>query len=205
MLAGGATVLYVKRLKKEKEEKAEKEKTRSLGKAALGGPFSLVDQDGVRRTDRDFHGQWVLLYFGFTFCPDICPDELQKMAAVITSIDNTSGLPKMQPLFVTVDPDRDTPAVIKEYLTEFHPRLIGMTGTKDEIHEIAKAYRVYYSTGPIDDDNDYLVDHTIIMYLVDPTGGFVDYFGQNRNAAEITAAIANHMIKFNKRDRKSVV
>ena len=117
----------------------EKQKTRSLGKAALGGPFSLTDHNGERKTNQDFLGQWLLLYFGFTFCPDICPDELHKMATVInklgenththslalshslttftcSSIDATPGLPKVQPLFITVDPDRDTPQVIKDYL-----------------------------------------------------------------------------------------
>ena len=112
---------------------AEKEKTRSLGKAALGGPFSLIDHNGERKTNQDFDGQWLLLYFGFTFCPDICPDELHKMATVINNLgkklaiwsltiftypptDATPGLPKVQPLFITVDPDRDTPQVIKDYL-----------------------------------------------------------------------------------------
>ena len=79
-------MLYVQKLKKEKEALAEKERTKSLGKAALGGPFSLIDHNGQRKTDKDFHGQWILLYFGFTFCPDICPDELEKMAAVVTKI-----------------------------------------------------------------------------------------------------------------------
>ena len=115
----------------------EKQKTRSLGKAALGGPFSLMDHNGERKTNQDFLGQWLLLYFGFTFCPDICPDELNKMATVVNKLgnslslththttfddhydfptDETPGLPKLQPLFVTVDPDRDTPKVIKDYL-----------------------------------------------------------------------------------------
>ena len=112
----------------------EKQKTRSLGKAALGGPFSLIDHNGERKTNQDFLGQWLLLYFGFTFCPDICPDELNKMATVINKlgmksqhtlylttithfpIDETPGLPKLQPLFISVDPDRDTPKVIKDYL-----------------------------------------------------------------------------------------
>ena len=110
----------------------EKQKTRSLGKAALGGPFSLMDHNGERKTNQDFLGQWLLLYFGFTFCPDICPDELNKMATVINKLgmkshntfddlypfptDETPGLPKLQPLFISVDPDRDTPKVIKDYL-----------------------------------------------------------------------------------------
>ena len=90
VVAGGAVVLYVQRLKREKEALAEKERTRSLGKASLGGPFSLTDHNGERRTDKDFLGQWVLLYFGFTFCPDICPDELDKMTAVVTKIGERS-------------------------------------------------------------------------------------------------------------------
>ena len=110
---------------------AEQERTRSYGKAALGGPFSLQDHNGQRRTDQDFLGQWVMLYFGFTFCPDICPDELEKMATVVTNIGGYSmrwghvimfiaekieSLPNLQPLFITVDPERDSPAVMKEYL-----------------------------------------------------------------------------------------
>ena len=111
---------------------AAKERTKSLGKAALGGPFSLIDHDGKRKTDKDYLGQWVLLYFGFTFCPDICPDELKKMSEVINKIgiilirywiqclclilDGTKGLPTIQPLFISVDPKRDTTAVLKNYL-----------------------------------------------------------------------------------------
>jgi protein SCO1/2 len=196
--AGAGVVLYVQNLKKEKNKIVEKERTRSLGKAALGGPFSLVDHNGKRRTDKDFHGSWILLYFGFTFCPDICPDELEKMSQVVTSIDDTDGIPDIQPLFITVDPNRDTPEVIKKYLSEFHPKFIGLTGTSEEIHQAAKGYRVYFSPSTADEDNDYIVDHTIIMYLVDPKGDFVDYYGQNKTAVEIKASIANHMLKYNR-------
>lgn len=198
VLAGGFLVLYVRSLKRKKEEVAEKERTKSIGKAALGGPFSLMDHHGNRRTHKDFLGQWLLLYFGFTFCPDICPDELEKMAQVLDNIDNTEGLPKIQPLFITVDPERDTASVMKQYLKEFHPRMLGLTGTSEELNQVTKAYRVYHSTGPSDDDNDYLVDHTIIMYLVDPDGNFVDYFGQNKKAGEMTGSIAAHIIKYKK-------
>lgn len=196
LVAGGGVLLYVKKLKREKEEASEKERTRSLGKAALGGPFSLTDHNGKVKTDKDFLGQWILIYFGFTFCPDICPDELEKMANTLDMLDKTEGLPKLQPLFISVDPERDTPEILKNYLKEFHPRILGLTGTNEEVHQATKAYRVYYSMAPADDDNDYLVDHTIIMYLVDPNGNFVDYYGQNRTAQEMTAGIANHMIKY---------
>ncbi|KAL5490970.1 hypothetical protein EMCRGX_G016181 [Ephydatia muelleri] len=198
VVAGGGVVMYVQKVRQEKDEAREREKTRSLGKAALGGPFSLVDHNGQPKTDKSFLGQWMLIYFGFTFCPDVCPDELEKMASVINKLDSTPGLPKLQPLFITVDPERDTPTVIKKYLEDFHPRMLGLTGSPEQIQQVARAYRVYYSPAPVDDNNDYLVDHTIIMYLVGPDGAFKEYFGQNRKAEEISAAIANHMIAFSR-------
>lgn len=188
----------MRKLKQEKEEALQKERTRSLGKASLGGPFSLIDQSGEPKTDKDFLGQWIIIYFGFTFCPDICPDELEKLSKVVTEIDSIEKLPNLQPLFITVDPDRDTGEVMKKYLAEFHPKLLGLTGSPEKIKEVAKAYRVYYSVGPADEEDDYLVDHTIITYLVNPRGEFVDYYGKNRNAEEMVAGIANHMIAYNR-------
>lgn len=196
VVGGGVAVFYVKYLKTLKEKEIEEKKIRSHGKAALGGPFSLVDHNGERKEHSDFFGQWVLIYFGFTFCPDVCPEELEKITEAIKILEMTPGLPTIQPLFITVDPKRDSPDVIKKYLSEFHPRLLGLTGNKEEIERATKAYRVYYSIGPSDDPMDYLVDHTIIMYLVDPEGNFREYFGQNRTTEEISHSIANHMIQY---------
>jgi protein SCO1/2 len=196
VVGGGVAVVYVKYLKAVKEKEAEEKKQKTYGKAALGGPFSLIDHNGERRHHTDFFGQWVLLYFGFTFCPDICPEELQKMTEAIHILDKTAGLPTLQPLFITVDTKRDSPEKIKKYLADFHPRLLGLTGTEEEVHQATKAYRVYYSIGPSDNPDDYLVDHTIIMYLVDPDGNFREYFGQNRTAEEISHSIANHMLQY---------
>ncbi|XP_037664405.1 protein SCO1 homolog, mitochondrial [Choloepus didactylus] len=196
---GGALLAGMKYFKKEKAEKLEKERQRSLGKPLLGGLFSLTTHIGEPKTDKDYLGQWVLIYFGFTHCPDICPEELEKMIQVVDEIDSIPSLPNLTPLFITIDPERDTKEAIATYVKEFSPKLIGLTGTKEEIDQVARAYRVYYSPGPKDEDEDYIVDHTIIMYLIGPDGEFLDYFGQNKKNAEIAGAIAAHMREHRKK------
>jgi len=162
--------------KEEKLIRATDQKTVSVGKAKVGGPFSLVNQDGKPFSDKDLLGEFALLYFGFCTCPDICPDELEKLAAAIDAAEKKTGF-QVQPVFITVDPDRDTIKRIKSYVKEFHPRLIGLTGSKEQVDAAAKAYRVFYMK--TDDTEDYLIDHSIIMYLVDPNGDFVTFFGKN--------------------------
>ncbi|XP_015394684.2 protein SCO1 homolog, mitochondrial isoform X1 [Panthera tigris] len=196
---GGALLAGMKYFKKEKTEKLEKERQRSLGKPLLGGPFSLTTHTGEPVTDQDYLGQWVLIYFGFTHCPDICPEELEKMIQVVDEIDGIPTLPNLTPLFITIDPERDTKEAIAKYVKEFSPKLVGLTGTKEEIDRVARAYRVYYSPGPRDEDEDYIVDHTIIMYLIGPDGQFLDYFGQNKKNAEIAGSIAAHMREHRKK------
>ncbi|XP_035471821.2 protein SCO1 homolog, mitochondrial [Scophthalmus maximus] len=195
---GGTLLGAMKYFKKEKEELIEKERNRSIGRPALGGPFSLTDHNNKPAKSEDFLGQWVLLYFGFTHCPDICPDEIEKMIEVVDEIDKIKSLPNLTPLLITIDPDRDTPEALAVYVKEFSPKLIGLTGTTAEVEQVSRAYRVYYSQGPKDEDNDYIVDHTIIMYLVGPDGEFVEYFGQNKRSAEISGSIAGYMRKYKK-------
>eukprot|EP00914_Ancora_sagittata_P018650 GHVO01036977.1.p1 GENE.GHVO01036977.1~~GHVO01036977.1.p1 ORF type:complete len:262 (+),score=34.84 GHVO01036977.1:46-786(+) len=179
-----------------KDAAIEKEKVKTIGKASLGGEWELVDQTGKVRTDKDFQGQWVLLYFGFTHCPDVCPEELEKIVEAVDIVDAKKGIPNLQPIFITVDPDRDSPKAVAEYIAEFSPKLIGMTGTNEQIEKVTRAFRVFFSVGPKDDDNDYIVDHSIITYLVGPDGFFVNYYGQNKKAHEIANDVRVHMAKF---------
>ncbi|XP_072501180.1 protein SCO1 homolog, mitochondrial isoform X2 [Notamacropus eugenii] len=153
---GGALLAGMKYFKKEKAEKLEKERKRTIGKPLLGGPFSLMDHNGEPKTDKDYLGQWILIYFGFTHCPDICPEELEKMIAVVDEIDSIPTLPDLKPLFITIDPERDNKEAIARYVKEFSPKLVGLTGDPKEIDQVARAYRVYYSPGPKDEDEDYI-------------------------------------------------
>ncbi|XP_043092259.1 protein SCO2 homolog, mitochondrial isoform X2 [Puntigrus tetrazona] len=178
----------------EKQKKMQMQRLEQLRKVAVGqGDFSLLDHTGQRRTKRDFLGRWVLLYFGFTHCPDICPDELDKITSVVHILDKDPSLPTVQPLFITVDPERDDVAAMAKYVKDFHPRLIGLTGTGEEVKQAGRDYRVYASAGPKDEDGDYIVDHTIIVYLVNPDGLFLDYYNRMKNDVQIAESIRNHM------------
>lgn len=197
LFIGGGTLfgltayfLYLKRLK---QEKIEREKTRTYGKAAIGGSFELVDTNGKLRKSEEFLGKWLLIYFGFTHCPDVCPEELEKLAKVVDGL--TKKNVAITPLFISVDPERDTPQMVGKYLKEFSDKFIGLTGSKEQVDKATRSYRVYYSVGPKDKDNDYIVDHTIISYLISPKGELVDYFGQTKPADEIESTIMFHIMK----------
>jgi cytochrome oxidase Cu insertion factor (SCO1/SenC/PrrC family) len=141
--------------------------------AAVGGPFALLDQDGHRKTDKDFRGHWVLLYFGYTNCPDVCPTTLALMASVLDRLGARAA--RVEPVFITVDPARDTPEVLKKYLAAFGPRFVGLTGTPGAIAETARAYRVYYAKRWLAGGS-YSVDHSSVIYLLDPNGKFVKVY-----------------------------
>jgi len=175
--------------KKRVEEELRAKQEKSLGTPALGGPFTLVDQNGRPVTSSTFRGSYMLIYFGFTFCPDICPEELRKMSAVVDCLARAERGKNLQPIFITLDPWRDSVAQMKMYCKEFHPRLVGLTGTPEQIRKVAKEYRVYSSKAPSDAENDYLVDHSIIMYLMDSQGKFLAYFGKDKTQEQITAKL----------------
>ena len=131
-----------------KEEALAKERKKTLGKAAIGGKFDLTDHTGKPAKSEDFYGKWILLYFGFTHCPDICPEEMEKMAEITDTLTaKASDLGSVQPIIITVDPRRDGVSEMAEYVKEFHPKLIGLTGSEEQIKSVCKAFRVYYSSG----------------------------------------------------------
>lgn len=195
VVVGAGSLAYVRHVQEEQQNEREAQEKRSVGMMNLGGPFELVDVEGNEVTDESFLGKWVLIYFGFCHCPDICPDQLEKITVVVDKVNAMNSVPDVQPVFITVDPERDTKEHIKEYLKDFHPSFIGLTGTKAQVKRVCKAYRVYFSSGPQDEDEDYIVDHTVIQYLLDPEGRFSQYFGQNKRVNEIVTGISAAMAK----------
>ncbi|KAJ3135570.1 Cu-binding protein [Physocladia obscura] len=182
------------KIAKFKAEAAQKEQ--GVGKPQIGGPFSLVNTEGVPVSDADFRGKFMLLYFGYTFCPDVCPEELDKMAKVVDNLKNLRKDQTIVPIFISCDPKRDSIENIKEYLKDFHPDFIGMTGTHAQIKRAAKAYRLYFSAPPLaldDDDSDYLVDHSIFFYLVDPDGKYIAHFGKQETSDSVTVKILDFL------------
>lgn len=194
---GGIYVIVFRYKKKSIEKERKIESTKSYGMASLGGDWTLTDHTGKTVTNKDFSGKWTMLYFGFTHCPDICPDELEKLAEVVDLIDNVKNCPSVTPLFISVDPERDTVEAVREYVKDFSPKLIGLTGTKAQVEEICRVYRVYFHEGPRDEDNDYIVDHTIVMYLINPDGEFVTFFGKTPTPMEICNKTIVEMAKYN--------
>lgn len=158
--------------------------------ASVGGPFTLVDQDGRTVTDADFRGRYMLIYFGFTYCPDVCPTELQVMAQAVDALGDRAK--EVQPILITVDPERDTPKQLAGYVPLFHPDLTGLTGTPEQIAEVARAYRVYYAKAE-QEDGDYTMDHSSYIYLMGPDGGFIDVYPGGTPAERIAESIESHM------------
>ncbi|XP_068257772.1 protein SCO2 homolog, mitochondrial [Nyctibius grandis] len=188
--AGGAWLW----LREEKARRGRARRRAELRALALGqGEFTLRDQAGRRRRKADFRGRWVLLYFGFTHCPDVCPEELGKLSRAVARLEGEPGLPPVQPLFVTLDPERDDAPALARYLRDFHPRLLGLTGTPEEVAQAAAAYRVYARAGPKDEDGDYVVDHSVLIYLLGPDGLFLDCYGRARSDADIARSVRRHM------------
>jgi cytochrome oxidase Cu insertion factor (SCO1/SenC/PrrC family) len=158
------------------------------GVALIGGPFTMVNHKGETVTDKTYLGKPMLMFFGFTFCPDVCPTELQVMAAALDEL-GTAGS-DIQPIFVTIDPERDTPEVMANYVGNFGPRFIGLTGSPQQIAEMAGVYRIFYAKqdNPKDPQN-YLMDHSAIIYLMGPDGKFLKHFSYSTDAKALAAGL----------------
>jgi protein SCO1 len=158
----------------------------------VGGPFSLIDGDGKPVTDQTWHGKYMLVYFGYTFCPDVCPTTLTNLSDALDKLGAKAD--RIQPLFITVDPKRDTPDVVKQYAAAFGPRIIGLTGSAEQIATAAKEYRVYYAehrTGPGPDD--YSMDHSSVLYLMGPDGRFIAPLRADQSGPELATALTKLM------------
>ncbi len=170
------------------------QKNINSGQALIGGPFTLIDHKGNAKTEEDFKGKYMLVYFGYSYCPDICPTDLQKMANALDMSKPKSE--NVQPIFITIDPERDTPDQLASYVSSFHPRLIGLTGTIENITKAKKAYKVYGVKVDKDgkpakniEGTDYLMDHSPQTFLMDRDGGFIRYFRFSDSAKDMAAAI----------------
>jgi cytochrome oxidase Cu insertion factor (SCO1/SenC/PrrC family) len=144
------------------------------GRGAVGGPFTLTDQSGRRRSDTEFRGKLLIVYFGYTYCPDICPADLQQIGLAVDRLGEAGAA--LQPLFITIDPERDTPEVLAQYVPSFHPKLLGLTGSPEEIARVAREYKVVYTKYQPPAGGPYLIDHTGFTYLVDATGKYRGFF-----------------------------
>ncbi|KAL8714220.1 MAG: hypothetical protein Q9220_001949, partial [cf. Caloplaca sp. 1 TL-2023] len=243
LTAGAGMWLYFRYEKDRMERKKIAESAKGVGRPKVGGAFQLIDQDGRSWTEQNIKGGYTLVYFGFTHCPDICPEELDKMSRMINLINGsptsstapippppppaaspsspdtstsptaspspsppiptTTTRPPILPLFITCDPARDTPSVLSTYLREFHPSLIGLTGTWQQVKDICRAYRVYFSTPEgVKPGMDYLVDHSIYFYVMeghmidvatDPDGDFVECIGRQHTPESGAKIIQEHM------------
>ena len=160
-------------------------RTIATGTADVGGPFALTDQTGKTRSDRVFRGRYLLVYFGYSFCPDVCPTTLGIVADAFAKLGVRGN--KIVPLFITLDPKRDSPGVLKNYLSAFGPQFVGLTGTPDAIKHTAQEFRVYYRKHSLPDGG-YAIDHTSVVYLMGPDGKFITYYDDTSLGADTLAA-----------------
>ena len=157
----------------------------------IGGPFSLIDQNGTHRTEKDFSGKYMLVFFGYTFCPDVCPTTLSVISAALDKVGPDAE--KIVPIFISVDPKRDRPEVLKPYLAAFGPRFVGLTGTDQEVADAAKAYRVYYQAHAEEGEN-YAVDHSGVVYLMSPSGQFLANYSLETSPDAMAADLKKHLL-----------
>jgi cytochrome oxidase Cu insertion factor (SCO1/SenC/PrrC family) len=183
LLGGGAAVGA------EPDEPSAEQLVQALlsGQVSVGGPFELTDHTGRARTDADFRGKLLLIYFGFTHCPDACPTELLSISLALERLGRAADA--VQPLFITVDPQRDTPAVLADYVSSFHPRLVGLTGEPAAIKAVARAYKTYFARSAGGSADNYSIDHMGFIYVVGPDGRYRGFLPPQLAPDQIAEAI----------------
>lgn len=182
---GGAAILIF-------SDDRQRPRVTTTGKALIGGPFALVGKDGKTVTDQDFRGRHMLVFFGFTHCPDICPAELQVMASAMDELG--SDAEKVVPIFVTLDPERDTPEVVTAYVENFGPEFVGLSGSPEEIESVAKTYRVSYQKFQDEAMGDnYTIDHSALAYLMGPDGEYITHIPYGTSAPRMTEILRRYL------------
>lgn len=170
---------------------AECRTVQMVGREQIGGPFSLIDTTGARLSEAEVIDGLALIYFGYTFCPDVCPFDLSRNAEAVEQLEEAGVMVK--PVFITIDPARDTPAEMARFTAYMHPRMVGLTGTQAEIDDVTRAYRVYANKQASEGEGDaefYLMDHLVFSYLMHPTEGLLQVFGRAERAGELAATTA---------------
>lgn len=157
----------------------------------IGGHFRLTDHTGKIRSDKDFLGQIMLVYFGYTFCPDVCPTDLQQIGQAMTLLGESSN--GVTPIFITLDPDRDTRELLSHYVPSFHPKIVGLTGKTNDIQALARAYKVYYAKVPVSGWARYTIDHSSYIYIMDRKGKYLGFFPPGTSAHRIASYLTPHL------------
>lgn len=166
------------------------------GAVSIGGPFELVDQYGATRTDDDFRGAYMLMYFGFTYCPDSCPTALLKITNALEDLAALAPTKaeRVVPVFISVDPERDTPEALRGYAENFHPSLVALTGAPRELERMGRAYGVFFAKVPMVEPGEYLMEHTGFVYLIGPDGKYVEHFESDASVGDLVDALARHVL-----------
>jgi cytochrome oxidase Cu insertion factor (SCO1/SenC/PrrC family) len=162
------------------------------GRGTVGGPFTLTDQNGRERSDRDFRGKLMIVYFGYTFCPDVCPADLMAITQALDALGPAAD--GIQPIFITVDPERDS-KVLAAYVSAFHKSLIGLTGSREEIRKVANAYKAFYAKVPGEHDGEYTIDHTGIIYLMGRDGEYLGFMPPQTGPEKLTEVLRQYLSK----------
>ena len=163
------------------------------GRGTVGGPFTLTDPTGRQRGDAEFRGRLMIVYFGYTFCPDVCPADLMTISQALDQLGPAAD--GIQPVFITIDPERDTTKVLREYVAAFHKSFVGLTGSPEEIREVANAYKAFYAKVPSERPGEYAIDHTGVIYLMGRDGQYLGFMPPQTSPERLTEILRQNLAK----------